>query len=88
MTDQNHQVNCEKMKLIADQKVREYFDHYLQNVLPNQLEQAIKVHDGDRQAHGGVERKFMRLMWVSIGVALASGSGVGYGVALILNAGV
>ena len=42
---------------IADLRVRKYFDHYLENILPKILEQAVVLHNQDPIAHGGVERR-------------------------------
>lgn len=61
---------------IAELEVRRYFDHYLINVFPLQV-RAIKAHahdqidkhDGDRAAHGGVEKKVNRMWWGLIGVS-------------------
>ena len=77
MTDHTP-MTSEKARAIAELEVRRYFDHYLTNVFPRQLEAAIEKHDGDREAHGGVERRFMRVFWIGIGAALATGSGLGY----------
>lgn len=65
--------------------VRRYFDHYLENVFPQQQKALrehthlmIKQHEDSDSAHGGVERKFTRLIWLLAGVGTASG-GLGVG---------
>lgn len=65
---------------IAELATRQYFDHYLNNVLPRHDKAArehvhllIEAHDHNPDAHQGVERKFSRLVWVMLGVGLASG---------------
>lgn len=68
---------------MADLAVRRYFDHYLQNVYPEQAKSlrhhahiTVEKHDGDREAHGGVEKKFNRAKWMIAGiVALGSACG-------------
>lgn len=70
--------------------VRRYFDHYLENVFPRQqralrehTHTQIALHDRGIGAHGGVERKVSRLLWVAVGAA-ATGGGVGAGLARLL----
>ena len=75
---------------VAELTTRRYFDHYLKNVWPQQAEELerqcqhrLQHHDGSAEAHGGVERKLNRLIWMGIGIALASGAG-GAGIARVL----
>ena len=76
-----------KMETVAELKVRQYFDHYLTATFPKQVQAMIDAHNSDREAHGGVERRFNRLFWMGIGMALATGSGVGYALYPLLAAG-
>ena len=66
----------EEVKAIAELEVRRYFDHYLEKVHPRMLNVAIRAHDSNDKAHGSVEKRMDRAVWVFIGVAVASG-GVG-----------
>lgn len=63
----------QQIKEIAELEVRRYFDHYLNEVFPRQLKTAIEAHDSDDRAHGSVEIRLDRAVWVFVGVALASG---------------
>lgn len=63
----------EQVKQIAELEVRRYFDHYQNEVFPEQLKTIINTHDSDDAAHGAVEKRIDRAVWVMIGVAMASG---------------
>lgn len=76
MSDQQ-QLTTEQVADIAELTTRRYFDHYLKNVLPKQMETAIKIHDTDDQSHGGVERRFNKMQHLLIGFAAAGGLGAG-----------
>lgn len=80
------------MAEVAELAVRRYFDHYLTEIWPVQRAQiseefraAITSHNQDAQAHGGVERRFDRFFWTMMGLATASGMGVGGSVALLFK---
>jgi hypothetical protein len=66
-----------QMEDIAELKVRQYFDHYLYQTLPATLDQAVASHNVDPSAHGGVERKFNRMVWLAMGLAASGGGTVG-----------
>ena len=75
----------------AELEVRRYFDHYLNNVWPKQqvelekhCRKRIEVHDKSPEAHGAVARKFNRVFYVALGVAVGSGAG-GFGLARLLT---
>jgi len=51
--------------------VRRYFDHYLENVWPVQMQ----AHNDDCTAHGGVAKKLLKLKWYIIGAVMAGGGG-------------
>lgn len=74
----SEQQNSE-VERIAELEVRRYFDHYLNEVFPNQVEQVVKRHDADRGAHGGVEKKVTRGIWLLAGASLGCGAGIGAG---------
>lgn len=70
------------MKIIAELETRRYFDQYLKEVWPVQQQalqtfatEVVKAHNFDPKAHGGVEYRFTRLVWVALGVFLAGGAG-------------
>ena len=75
--------DVQQMKQIAELEVRRYFDYYQDEIFPKQLVTIINSHDGDDKAHGGVEIKMNRAVWVLIGVSFTSG-GAGAFVAKIL----
>jgi hypothetical protein len=67
---------------IAEIETRRFFDNYLQRVWPQQhaallqaMQQGIRLHNEDKEAHGRVELKFNRAFWVLLGMAAASGAG-------------
>lgn len=87
LTEQQHR----EVKQVAKLEVRQYFDHYLRDVWPQQAaalerqcEHNVQHHNEDPEAHGGVPRKFTRLVWIGLGVALAGG-GSGFGLARLLS---
>lgn len=63
----------QEVKEIAELQVRRYFDHYQTEVFPQQLKTIINTHDSDDKAHGAVEKKVNRAVWVFTGVAAAGG---------------
>lgn len=75
-------VDDEDMKRIAELEVRRYFDHYLQNILPDQQKAGrahthtmIERHDADVEAHDGVARKVNRMVWIGLGAGAVMGVG-------------
>lgn len=71
-----------EVQQIAELETRRYFDHYLTEVFPRQqrafrehTQSLIRQHDDSENAHGGVEQKFSRAVWLLIGVAVAGGAG-------------
>ena len=74
----------DQVKDAAELKVRQYFDHYLEEVLPKQLEAAIKSHDTDPQAHGGVATEVKKAKWLLTGAAAVFGVGTGAGLRSLL----
>jgi len=67
---------------IAELETRRYFDQYLANVWPQQeaamrehIASLVQAHDDSENAHGGVERKFNRIIWVLTGAACVGGAG-------------
>lgn len=68
---------------IAELAVRRYFDHYLKEVWPSQQKAMedhmillINKHDSSEKAHGNVESKTNKLIWL-IAVCSALGGGAG-----------
>ncbi len=68
----------------GNNEVRKFFNHYLHEVFPSQLEQAITAHNRDVSAHKiqigvAVRTESQRLrLWI-IGIALVTGLGGGAG---------
>lgn len=74
----------QRVRELAELEVRRYFDHYLQDVLPQQLKAlkhhthtTVEAHDNSPDAHGGVEKKVNRFMWMLLGGATFVGGSVG-----------
>jgi len=68
---------------IAELRIRQYFDQYLERVLPKTGERAVETHNLSVQSHGQIQMRFNRLVWILIG-ASAVGGGVGTTVARLL----
>lgn len=71
-----------QVQQIAELETRRYFDHYLTEVWPQQQKALrehthlmIEKHDDSDEAHGGVERRFNRTLWLAMGSALTGGMG-------------
>lgn len=84
--DQVHQV-----EEISELQTRRYFDQYLQKVWPVQQKAArehthlmIEQHDANPKAHGGVEFRLNKMIWMLVGVAGAGGA-AGGGIAKIIS---
>lgn len=78
---------------IAELAVRRYFDHYLDEVWPQQetrivesIKAAVTAHDQDPASHTGVARRFDRFFWTLAGLSLGSGVGIGTISTLLLKA--
>lgn len=65
-----------EVKGMAELEVRRFFDYYLREVFPDQVNRRIDAHDKDPAAHGGVEKKANKFFWTIIGAAGAAGAGV------------
>jgi hypothetical protein len=66
----------QEIKDAAELEVRRYFDHYLENVFPEQVTQMVQAHNLSPDAHGGVERRFNKMAWMVAGLGLAGGGTV------------
>lgn len=71
-----------EVQQIAELETRRYFDHYLQVVWPAQQKALrehthlmIEQHDDSANAHGGVERRVQRVIWMLLGAAAVGGAG-------------
>ena len=74
------------VEMIAELTVQRFFDHYLENVFPKQLEAAITAHNKDVTAHAhqikeAVKMESMRIRLWLIGLIFAGGVGSGVGIA-------
>lgn len=76
----------QRIKELAELETRRYFDHYLESVFPEQVERFIDAHNECQEAHGGVEKKVSRTLWMLAGAAAVGGAGVGFGVKAIVAA--
>lgn len=53
--------------------VHRYFDNYLNNVFPRQINEIMEAHNNNMEAHGGVCKKVSKYKWLSIGVLIGLG---------------
>lgn len=58
---------------IAELEVRRYFDHYLTNVFPAQVEAVVKAHDDADAAHGGRIKSLDKMRWLLTGAVAMIG---------------
>lgn len=91
MSDGLNRCQREDAQAIAEIEVRQYFDYYLREIWPQHqealkqhVEDRVQAHDDDDEAHGGVETRFNRLIWVAIGASVAFGTAGGAGLAKLL----
>ena len=81
--------DCEKTKLVARVEVQDYFNHYLEEVFPEQLERSITAHNLDVTAHSvqiktAIKAESSRVrLWI-VGLIFAGGFGGGVGVSKAL----
>ena len=75
----------------AELAVRQYFDYYLKEVVPDQHRRSrehtaflIRQHDDAEDSHGYAERRLNKAIWIVAGAAMA-GSGGAVGVAKLLQ---
>jgi hypothetical protein len=78
------EIQREEVGDVAELEVRRYFDHYLGNVFPGQVQQMVKAHDLDEASHGGVAKKVSRCLWLLLGAGVAGGFGAGFGLKNLL----
>lgn len=84
----------EEVLTIAKLAVNEYFDHYLADVFPAQMDRMFMAHDLDVNAHRGqfqiaretdpTRRKLDRVLWLVLG-ATAAGAAAGTGLGKLLD---
>jgi len=75
----------ERIKELSELETRRYFDHYLETVFPVQVERFIDAHNDCQEAHGGVEKKVNRTLWILAGAAGVGGAGIGFGLKGLLS---
>lgn len=96
MSDDRHRTalndaQVREIEAIAELQTRRYFDHYLSVVWPEQQKALrehthlmVEQHDDSDTAHGAVEAKMNRAIWMVAGAAMA-GSGGAVGLAKLLG---
>lgn len=82
--------NCEKMRLIAEVTMRRFFAHYLEEVLPEQLEVIITAHNRDVTAHAvqiknAVRAESSRVKLWLWGLVFTGGFGGGVGIVQVVS---
>ena len=70
---------------IADLAVERYFNHYLTEIFPDQLDRIIASHDCDNKAHGSIVRKVSKMKWLVIGAATVFLAGAGVSIPQLLR---
>lgn len=75
----------DEVKDIAELKVRQYFDAYLENVFPTQVKQMLLEHNNDPEAHDGVAKKVSRAQWLITGAMTVMGLGTGAALKTLLG---
>ena len=70
----------ERVREIARDEVTRFFNHYLLNIFPKQMDRILKAHNHDTTAHNGVVRLFERQRWMLVGLVagLAFTGGAGF----------
>lgn len=81
LTDDDIEIIEDKVEL----GVRRYFDHYLESILPQQLELMFTAHDENCTAHSGIVKRFERFKWLIVGASFGGGLGGGVGIAKLLS---
>ncbi len=85
----NHE-DCEKTRLIAKVEIQDYFNHYLEEVFPEQLERSIVAHNLDTTAHKvqireAIKMESLRLKLWLMSLVFAGGFGGGIGLREIIK---
>jgi len=70
---------------LAELEVRRYFDHYLTNVFPVQVEAAVRAHDQSHEAHCGRIKSLDKARWVLAGALTVVGFAGGISVDRLLS---
>lgn len=76
---------------IAELKVRRYFDEFEARLADrlkgerNRTHMLIEAHDTSSGAHGGVERRFSRMVWVMMGLSAGGGGTLGAGLMTLVQ---
>ena len=81
---------CKKVEMIAEVKVRRFFDHYLNEVFPKQLAAAITAHNLDVTAHSqqieeAVKTESLRTRLLMLGMIFIGGLGGGLGISKVIG---
>lgn len=94
MSDQNTALTDTQVREVdarAELAVRQYFDYYLKEVVPEQDKKQrehthflIQQHDDAEEAHGYVERRLNKAVWLVMGAAMF-GSGGAVGISKLLG---
>lgn len=79
-----------EVQQIAELETRRYFDHYLRDIWPVQAQalrdqtlQAVRLHNETKDAHGGVEMKLNRFIWLMLGASSVGGVASGSIISLL-----
>ena len=80
-----------EVKTISELTIRQFFDHYLDEVFPGQLDRIIRAHNADAEAHASqilvaIRHESYRVRLWLIGLVFAVGLGGGAGVAKVIAA--
>lgn len=81
-----------EVQQIAELETRRFFEAYLRDVWPTQLaaiyeytRTQVKLHDDDDNAHGRVETRFNKMIWLMMGAVGCGGVGAGTALTTLLQ---
>ena len=82
--------DCKKVEMIAEIKVRRFFDHYLNVIFPKQLTAMITAHNLDVTAHSqqikeAVRTESLRTRLLMLGMIFIGGLGGGLGISKVIG---
>ncbi len=78
----------EQVRTIAQLEVQTYFNHYLLNVFPKQMDEILDSHNSDVKAHGGIIRNKFMFVGLLVGAGFSGGVGAIHFLQKFLSLGV
>ncbi|MEM8737280.1 MAG: hypothetical protein AAGG38_02215 [Planctomycetota bacterium] len=79
----------QRVRQIARDEVKDevtsFFNHYMLNIFPKQVDRIFESHNKDETAHGGLLRRFDRTRWALVGLAVGLSFAGGAGLTKLLT---